>query len=436
MNLLSAVVLASMAFQVDSMPPMRMGDGMPGMTGHDMIEVALGGGWRLAAMAQVFPLGTLGIANSASPLDDSDFYLAQGVAMLNVESPGRGLALRITPNVEWLTQEDGELNFGGWGEGFIDSRHPHTGLHELMLSWNLWDTPAGSFSFSGGKGFAPFGTDDPMSRPSAKYPTNHHLSQILERFTLNAAWLTGPWSLEAAVFGGAEPESPWDFSNAEAFADSWSIRGKRRFGPLDGGRWAWEASASYASVHEAYHEDGEAGEDPHDGERTDLYNAALRLDAPLPGGSALYGLVEYSTSEPEVDDGYWSFLAEAAWRGVRHAPYARFERATRPEYPRDGLTAPGFFRYDHDAEAVGATVWSILSVGYGVTLTGGTMSIRPFVEGQFFDVATERGDRLASEILGDDRFAALTVGARIYLGGDPMRMGSYGVFDPMTRMGR
>ena len=163
MSLLTGVVLAAMAFQVDSMPPMPMGDDMPGMAGHEMsgmaghqmFEAGLGGGWRVTGMAQVFPMGTYGVADEASPLNDSGYYLTQGAAMLNVESPGRALVLRVTPNFEWLTQEDGELTFGGWGEGFIDARHPHTGLHEIMLSWNLWDTSVGSFSVSGGKGFAP-----------------------------------------------------------------------------------------------------------------------------------------------------------------------------------------------------------------------------------------------------------------------------------------
>ena len=42
----------------------------------------------------------------------------------------------------------------------------------------------------------------------------------------------------------------------------------------------------------------------------------------------------------------------------------------------------------------------------------------------------------ALDLFGDDRFSALTLGARIFFGGEPMRMGSYGVLDPMTRMSR
>src|SRR5690606_20685985 len=142
----------------------------------------------------------------------------------NIESPGSRLAMRTTLNFEAITQEDGELTFGAWGEGFIDRRHPHTLLHELMLSLNVWDAAAGSASISAGKGFAPFGTDDPMSRPGLKYPTNHHLSQILERWTVNGAYRRGGWSFEAGVFGGTEPDGPYDLSNIESFGDSWAAR--------------------------------------------------------------------------------------------------------------------------------------------------------------------------------------------------------------------
>lgn len=443
MKLLSVVALTSAVMQVDTT---THASGMHMHTeeqAHAMTSFDLGGGWRLAGMAQVFPMATFGLAEAGSPLDDRGFYLAQPVAMMNLESPGRRVVLRLTPNFEGLTQEDGELNFGGWGEGFIDARHPHTFLHEAMLSVNWWDTGLGSFSLSAGKGFAPFGTDDPMARPSVKYPTNHHLSQILERFTLNGIWVGGGWSLEAGVFGGTEPDGPWDFSNIESFPDSWSVRGVRRFGPKVMGQSAWELSASFAQV--AHHGDpghgeghgGEHQDDDHgaaaDEDPVDLFNTYVRFQNPV-GGGDLYALVEYSQSTSPDDGDYGSFLAEAAWRRGRHTPYLRFERATRPEYVREGGTGAGFFRYDHHADPIGATAWSILSLGYGFEVTEGGISIRPFVEAQLFATAGEGGGLSAREILGDDRFAAVSLGARIFLGGDPMRMGMYGVRDPMTLM--
>lgn len=415
--------------------------------GHRMYSHTFDSGWRIAGMAQVFPLWTRGLATAASPLDDDGFYLSQPAAMINLESPGGTVALRFTPNLEGLTQEDGELTFGSWGEGFIDSRHPHTFLHELMLSVNLRETAVGALSFSAGKGFAPYGTDDPMARPSAKYPTNHHLSQILERFTVNAAWLAGGWSLEVGVFGGSEPEGPWDLSNVESFGDSWSARVIRRFGPSVMGQSRWELGASLAQVQHG-HDDGGHGDGGHGapGDHgtgagheegpTDLFNTSLRFDSPLGDARRVYALAEFSRSDPADREGFWSFLAEAAVEIGPHTPYIRYERSIRPEYPREGFAGDAFFRYDHDADPVAATAWSIISLGYGFTATRGFASLRPFVEAQFFSVAGERGGIPAQEILGDTRPAALTVGARVFLGGDPMRMGSYGLFDPITRMGR
>ena len=88
---------------------------------------------------------------------------------------------RTGPNLEGWTLDRGELNAGVWGEGYVDRRHPHTFLHELILSAT---TSLAGFdaSLSAGRGFAPFGTDDPMVRPFVKYPANHHLAQILERW--------------------------------------------------------------------------------------------------------------------------------------------------------------------------------------------------------------------------------------------------------------
>lgn len=411
-------------------------ESMGQMAHHQMFSHTFAGGGRIAGMAQVFPVFTSGLADSGSPLADSGFYLTQPAAMINVEDAERRWVLRVTPNLEALTQEDGELTFGGWGEGFLDARHPHTVLHEFMLSYNVWNTSRGSFSISGGKGFAPYGTDDPMSRPSVKYPTNHHLSQILERFTANLAWIHGPWSVEAGLFGGAEPDGPYDFSNARSFGDSWSTRVVRRFGPSTMGQAEWELGASFARVDEGAHgghadEDGEG--DHHGSEApTGLFNVSLRLDQR--SSSGLYGLVEYSRSDPAEATGFWSFLTEVAWQAGRHAPYLRVERATRPEFPREGPEAPGFFRYDHEDAPMGATRWTIASLGYGYTLTQGSASLRPFVEVQLYDVGSGDGIPSVSDVLGDTRFGAVSIGARLFLGGDPMRMGTYGVLDPMTRM--
>jgi hypothetical protein len=103
--------------------------------------------------------------------------------------------------------ERGELSTGAFGEGYVDRRHPHTYLHEAVASGVGALGPL-AFSLSAGRGFAAFGTDDPMVRPFEKYPINHHLSQILERSIVIGALRFGPAILEGSTFGGDEPTSP------------------------------------------------------------------------------------------------------------------------------------------------------------------------------------------------------------------------------------
>ena len=422
----------------DAMPGMEHGaetgathtgahDFGPGMQ-HEMAMFDLGGGWMVIGMAQAFPIGTIALpAEDGTPLDERALYLTQPAIMFNVESPLSRVSLRTTLNFEGLTQPDGELTFGGWGEGFIDKRHPHTILHEAMLSVNVWARDGGGFSLSAGKGFAPYGTDDPMSRPAVKYPTNHHLSQILERFTLNGVYSSPRFSAEVGVFGGNEPTTPYDFSNAQSFANSWSTRLAARFGAPAMGLFPWELSGSYGYVVEEH----DAEEDV-----TVLYNAALRRETMTATGRS-YALVEASMSDPEHHDGYFSVLAEAAITRGMHMPYARVEYATRPEYPREG--EPGsdeFFRYDHDAEPIGSTRWLIAVAGYGVEATSLPFSARPFVEVQWNQVAAEEGGIDPEDLYGRSSFFGLTAGFRLYFGGEPMRMGAYGVLDAATFMHR
>jgi hypothetical protein len=393
-------------------------EGAPG--GHRMLMQPLGSGWSLMGMAQAYPMVTTGLGNESSPLSQTEPYLTQPALMINLESPGSAFVLRSTLNFEGLTQPGGELTAGGWGEGFIDRRHPHTLLHELMLSANLWNAGDGALSVSAGKGFAPYGTDDPMSRPVAKYPTNHHLSQILERWTANVVYLRGPWSVEAGLFGGAEPEGPYDLSNYRAFGDSWSARVIRRFGGT-GTSARWEVAGSYGSVAEAHH-GGKA--------RTALVNGYVRHAATHRFGT-LYTLAEASRSEPEGEaQGYYALLAESMAGIGRHRPYLRMEYSTRPEWEREDGDV---FRYHHDDEPVGASRWMIATVGYGWQLSGFPLSTMPFVEVQHNRVWSERGQADVQALFGDDRFWGVSLGVRLFLGSaGPMRMGSYGVLDDMT----
>ena len=60
-------------------------------------------------------------------------YLTQPAVMLEL-NPWRDLmSMKATLNLEGLTVKRGELTPGIYGEGYVDRRHPHTYLHELML---------------------------------------------------------------------------------------------------------------------------------------------------------------------------------------------------------------------------------------------------------------------------------------------------------------
>lgn len=402
-------------------------------TGHDMGDmemrgISFGGDWFLTGMAQAFPVVTVGApGESDSPLHDTGWYVTQPAIMTHLEGLSRRLVLHTTLNFEGLVQENGELSFGGWGEGFIDKRHPHTLVHEAMLSYNLFDFRGSQLSLSAGKGFAPFGTSDPMSRPGLKYPTNHHLSQILERWTVNAVWRKDRWSVEAGVFGGEEPSGPYDFSNIESFGDSWAARVARRWGSGNDTDAEWEASASIASVTEIAHTSEE--------ETTWLWNAALRPSF-MVGSAHLSGLVEASASYLEDHTSFFSVLAEARYDRAGHQPYARVEYASRPEYAREATSGDDFFRYEDHEDPLGSTRWLITTVAYAYEVTGTPWSIRPFVEAQYHQARGDRGGVSATDIFGTTRFWALSAGARIFLVGGPMRMGAYGVLDPMTDMNR
>jgi hypothetical protein len=189
----------------------------------------------------------------------------------------------------------------------------------------------------------------------------------------------------------------------------------------------WEASISSAQVVES-----------HDGEdhATRLWNLAVRHSG-MVGNGTLYGLAEASRSEPDTYEGHFSVLGEVRWDRGGQQPYLRVEYATRPEYSRTGEAGTdGFFRYTHDSDPVGATRWLISTVAYAYQLTDDPWSIRPFVEFQHHRVRSERGGIEPHALFGTSAFSTVSVGVRMFFKGGPMRMGSYGVLDPITAMGR
>src|SRR5690606_8100856 len=84
-------------------------------------------------------------------------YLSQPMFFGSMRLAGGRLSALATLNLEGATLRRGEINPGGYGEGYIDRRHPHTYLHEAMVG--VGGTASGvRGSLFAGKGFVPFGT--------------------------------------------------------------------------------------------------------------------------------------------------------------------------------------------------------------------------------------------------------------------------------------
>lgn len=350
----------------------------------------------------------------------SEAYLTQPMLFGHVSLAGGAVAVLATINLEGITLRRGELAAGNAGEGYVDRRHPHTFVHEAVVvtrapSWHGLET-----SLAVGRGFVPFGTDDPMVRPFTKYPTNHHLAQVLERLIVVGAVRRGPIMLEASVFNGDEPMRSEDFGRLDRFGDSWSLRATVQ--PLRG----LELQSSLASVASPEHAFG-GGLDHR------KRSASARLDtSPVPGVE-LYALLEWArTDEYSIGRRFFRFesaLAELAagrggWGGA-----LRLERTTRPEEER--LRDPFRSARPHaDENIVGITRWTSVTGRVEktfVTRSGG-WTLEPFVEMARHAVRQTEGilfDPVAQ--FGSDRLWNVSLGARIGGGMRHSRMGRYGV---------
>jgi hypothetical protein len=179
--------------------------------------------WQVGAMAT-------GLLTTANPAllgrRYTEGYLTQPNLMANATAgPVRFTG---TLNLEGFTLQRGELNAGIYGEGYIDRRHPHTLVHEAMIAVATPSRAGVRATVAGGKGFTPYGTDDPMMRPFVKYPVNHHHAQILERVLVMGAlqFARGNRSitLEQGWFNGDEPVGPFTGPQWSRVGDSRSTR--------------------------------------------------------------------------------------------------------------------------------------------------------------------------------------------------------------------
>jgi len=320
-------------------------------------------------------------------------------------------------NLEGLTLGRGELNAGIFGEGYVDRRHPHTYLHELVATARA---SAGSsrFSVTIGKGFVPFGTDDPMSRPLVKYPVNHHIAQILERVIVSGAVRYGPIAIEAARFNGDEPESPSDLPNGDRLWDSWAARATLL--PVV----EVEVQASMARM-----------KSPEIAAGGGLSQRKTSASVRYGRGSSRYALVEWARTADHEEDGptafsYASVLSEGSFsRGVVNMAM-RAERTERLEEER--LQNPFRTPRPHsDFNNLGRTRWDIVTANVSANLIG--KSSAAIVVAPFLEISRQRVTPLVRpavfeprDFYGSDRLWSVSAGVRMGAGMLHSRMGRYG----------
>ena len=361
----------------------------------------------------------IGVVTRESPAihgrDLTEGYLTQPMVMATVSFWDNALEIIGALDFEGVTLERGELNAGIHGEGYIDRRHPHTYLHELVVTAQRSFGENG-VSFSLGKGFVPFGTDDPMARPFEKYPINHHLAQILERAVAMGVFRTRRVILEAGLFNGDEPESPGDVPNRERYWDSWS--GRLTLIPFPQG----ELQTSYARVRSPENATG-GGEDQR------KQSASLRLEDAQRSG---YGLLEWARTTDYVGStrsfAFTSILAETWARYGIVSGGLRFERTERPDEERQldefrtALPAT-------DLSIIGRSRWTILTARVAASLSKQSLSLEPFAEvAQIrFSPTLKPSGFDPTQFYGSSRIWSVTLGAKLSFGMRHMRMGRYGM---------
>ena len=364
-----------------------------------------------------------GLLTTANPALLGRRYTEGYLTQPNVLGDAAWGALRVTGtlNFEGYTLRRGELNAGMYGEGYADRRHPHTLVHEAMLAVGTPSRAGFRATLAGGKGFTPYGTDDPMMRPFVKYPVNHHHAQIIERVLVLGAlqFARGDRSItvEQGWFNGDEPVGPFTGPQWARVGDSRSTR--LTVAPFR----SLEAQASSAFVRSPGLTQGGAFDHRQ-------LSASLRYDVP----DKRYALVEIARTDESLGTQrvfrFASTLLESSMMHRGWAVSARAERTERPESERllDLFRTPNGHG---DFQLVGITRWSIGTVqlaapGTGIPGLRGT-HVTPFVE---VARATARAQLsptvfVPAEFYGSATQWSLSLGARIHAGTMRRRMGRY-----------
>jgi hypothetical protein len=376
-------------------------------------------GQDVSVMAQAIPLVTRADP-TATHGTLTEGYLTQPIVMAH--GSWRQLRGIATLNFEGLTLHRGELTTGGYGEGYVDRRHPHAYVHELLVGGEAASAGVHASLFAG-RGFAPFGSDDPMVRPLEKYPVNHHLAQVLERVVAVAAVRYGRVIGEVGAFNGDEPTGPGSPPSFDRFGDSWSSR--LTLLPFDGA----ELSGSIANV---------TSPEVRTGRGLDQHKRSLvaRYSRQTPS-SWRYAMLEWArTNERDRDTpttSLSSLLGETAVCRTGVIVAVRVERTDRPEEEplADPFRTP---RPSSDLSNLGVSRWTTFTAALSAPrLARGPLSGRPFVEVARIGVAAGRPAGIFDPELryGARRLWMLSAGIRIRAGAmHEDRMGRYGAALP------
>jgi hypothetical protein len=387
------------------------------MSGHDSTARA-SGGVRVQAVGLVARVDPA-VANRTY----TEAYLTQPVIMAHGAVLGGHVAGVLTLDFEGLTLERGQLTPGAYGEGYADRRHPHTYLHEAVAIVGGAFSGTG-VSLAGGKGFVTFGTDDPMMRPFAAYPVNHHLAQILERYVIAGAVRRGLLSVEASVFNGDEPLSPGAPPDASRFGDSWAARATL------GSRLGLELQGSYAFVTSPELVSG--------GLDQRKWSAAARVDRST--GPIRYALVEWAMTDALVGDvmtnRFSSVLTEASADAKPVTLSLRYENTTRPEEQRL-LDTFRTSRSPTDLSIIGITRWQTVTGAVSLSRTFGKLDVAPFAEVAYARPTEELTPSAFEprEFYGASSLWMLSGGVRLGVGARHQRMGRYGAAMPNVASG-
>ena len=376
------------------------------------------GAQEVGVMVQAIPVVTRADP-TATKTSLTEGYVSQPAVMAHAS--WNWLRASTTLNLEGWTLQRGELNTGGYGEGYVDRRHPHSYIHEALLG-AIGDWSGFEGSAFAGRGFAPFGSDDPMVRPFEKFPVNHHLAQILERLIAVAAARRGPVIGEVSLFDGDEPVAPGVPSSARRFGDSWSSR--LTLLPSAG----FEVSGSIARVKSPEVRTGD-GLDQQKASVVARFNRET-ID------SWRYALLEWAhTNESDRGEHVTSLssvLGEAAFCRSGVVAAARLERTDRPEEEQllDPFRTP---RPSVDLANLGVSNWTVLTAAMSAPPAHvGIVTGRPFVEIARMSVRQGNTPGIFNPEFryGARRMWMLSAGLRLRAGSMHDRMGRYGAGMP------